>query len=75
MKKITRRKVILSGIMKKGCPKIMDMGSDSYRITDELAKKMKLKSLLLFVQTLALTLFYLFTMRHPVQGCRWSSDR
>lgn len=40
----------------------MDLGGDSYRITDELAKKMKLKSVLLFVQTLVLTLFYLFTM-------------
>ncbi|HCW73454.1 MAG TPA: hypothetical protein DHM90_06260 [Clostridiaceae bacterium] len=62
MKKITRRKVILSGVMKKGSPQIMDLGGDSYRITDELAKKMKLKSVLLFVQTLVLTLFYLFTM-------------
>ncbi len=40
----------------------MDMGSVSYRITDELGKKMKLKSFLLFVETLVLTLLYLLSM-------------
>lgn len=40
----------------------MDVGSSSYRITDELANKMKLKSVLLFAETITLTLFYLISM-------------
>ena len=40
----------------------MDVGSASYRITDEMADKMKLKSFLLFTETIALTLLYLFSM-------------
>lgn len=62
MKNITRRKVILNGVMKKGSTEILDVGRVSYRITEEMARRMKLKSALLFVQTIVLTLFYLFSI-------------
>lgn len=60
--KLTRRKVMLNGMLKKGKKNILEVGHKNYRISDELAKRIRIKNLLLSFETLVLTFIYLFSV-------------
>ncbi|WFA07824.1 hypothetical protein [Tissierella sp. Yu-01] len=60
--KLTRREVMLNGMIKKGKKNILEVGHKNYRITDELAKRIRIKNLLLGFETVVLTFIYLFSI-------------
>ena len=62
MKKLTRGKVMLNGMLKKGEKNVLEVGHKNYRITDELSKRIKIKNILLVFETVGLTFIYLLTI-------------
>lgn len=62
MSKLTRRKVMLNGMLKKGNKDILVVGHKEYRISEELAKRIRIKNILLGLETIVYTFIYLFSI-------------
>ncbi|WFF73031.1 hypothetical protein [Proteiniclasticum sp. QWL-01] len=72
MKQLTRGQLMLKGVMVKGEPHLLKVGSDLYRVSDELAGRIRRKNILLGLETVTLTLLYRLRLRPlettPFQG-------
>lgn len=53
---------MLNGTLKKGEKNILEVGQENYRITDELSKRIKIKNILLVLETVTLTFIYLLSI-------------
>ena len=62
MSKPTRRKVMLSGMTKRGKKNILELGENTYKISNELAKRIRIKNILLVFEVFILTFIYFFSI-------------
>ncbi|SEL37009.1 hypothetical protein SAMN04488700_0594 [Carnobacterium iners] len=62
MDRLTKRKIMFNGVMKKREKNVLEVGTKKYLITNFLAKRLRLKNWLLGLMTLVFSLIYLFSI-------------
>lgn len=59
---LTKRKIMLEGMLKKGKENILVVGNKHYHISEELAKRIRIKNFLLSIETVVFSIMYLLSI-------------